>query len=373
MSPGHVVVVGGSTAGTTAVRELRRRGHDGRVTVVDPETGVNRPPLSKGVLHGDDPAAVTIDHGPLDVTTVRARATHLDVERHLVEVEGGDAITYDALVLATGSRAVRLAAPGQRGEHVLRTIDDSVSLRRRLAEASSVVVLGAGFLGMEVASAATRHAKGVTVVDPDPPLLRLLGPHLADHFVRRARDHGIGFRRSSAELLGDPVHAVRLGDGAVLEAELVVTCVGDRPDLAWLDGSGITSDVGVPVDHLGRTRVPDVYAAGDVAALPDGSGHRRAPFWANAVAQGRVAAAGIVGATPDGPVHDPYFWTEIAGHPLKVVGPLPAGDAAPEVLEDAGDGAGILALGPATVAALGVPRSLPRLRALARNLDTLQP
>lgn len=372
MSPGHVVVVGGSTAGTTVVRELRRRGHDGTVTLVDPEPGVNRPPLSKGVLQGDDPATVTIDHGSLDVATVRARATHLDPERRLVTVDDGDRIGYDTLVVATGSRAVRLARPDQHGEHVLRTLEDAVTLRDRLAEASSVVVLGAGFLGMEVASAAARSSVEVTVVDPDPPLVRLLGSHLADHFVRRAEQHGVIFRRSGAALLGDPVHAVRLDDGTVLEAELVVTCVGDRPDLEWLHDSGITSGVGVPIDRLGRTRVPHVHAAGDVAAVPDGAGHRRAPFWANAVAQGRVVAASILGVDPDGPVQDPYFWTEIAGHSLKVVGPLPAGDAAVEVLEDGGDGTGILALGRTTVAALGVPPSLPRLRALARDLDTLQ-
>lgn len=368
MSPRDVVVVGGSTAGATVLRELRSRGYEGRLTLVDPEPGTNRPPLSKAVLA--DAAAedsVLMDHSSLDVELVRARATGLDHAGRTVSTDDGAAHRFDALVVATGSRARRIAAPGQTGEVVLRTVEDARRVRERFAEATTAVVVGGGFLGLEVATAAATAGLRVTVVDVAPPLQRLLGGHLATAICERATTFGIDFRRSGAVLLGDPVRGVRLDDGEELAADVVVSCVGDEPVTDWLHGSGLEADhQGVVIDDHARTNLADVYAAGDVAAVRTPEGVVRRPFWANAVAHGRVAAATVLGQPVDTPIVDEYFWSEIAGVSLKVVGSLPV-EGAPDVLEDAGSGHGLLAWGESTVVACGIRRSAPRLRAVLRE------
>lgn len=369
MSVRDVVVVGGSTAGATAMRDLRRRGYEGPITLVDPSDGTNRPPLSKAVLRGDAADdSVLMDHSALDVTHVRAAAAGLDSQTQAVRTADGSEYRYDALVLATGSRARRLARPGQSGELVLRTLEDAQALRAALASVSTAVVIGGGFLGLEIATAAAKAGLSVSVVDPDPPLLRHLGPHLAEAIGRRVRDAGIAVHRSTAELVGDPVSAVLLGDGSRLEAEVVISCIGDDPVVDWLAGTDVHEPSGVLIDHEARTSAPGVWAAGDIARVRRGSGSVRAPFWANAVTQGRVVAASILGQEVEDPVVDPYFWTEVAGVSLKAVGPLPV-DGAPRTLEDAGDGAGVFAwdAGPSVVA-LGVRRAVPRLRALCAEL-----
>jgi 3-phenylpropionate/trans-cinnamate dioxygenase ferredoxin reductase subunit len=367
MSPSDVIVVGGSTAGATALRELRNRGYEGRLTLVDPEPGTNRPPLSKAVLA--DAAAessVLMDHGSLDIELVPAPASGLDHGARRLLTADGCAHPFDALVVATGSVARRIALPGQSGELVLRTVEDARRIRDRFATASTAVVVGAGFLGLEVATAAARAGLDVTVVDPDPPLERLLGAHLASSICERATALGITFRRSGAVLLGEPVHGVRLDDGEEVVADVVVSCVGDEPATHWLRNSGLEINQGIVIDDQARTSLKGVYAAGDVTALRSGDVVARAPFWANAVTQGRVAAASILGQPTDDPIIDHYFWTEIAGTTVKVVGPLPV-EGEPRVLEDAGSGSGLLAWGSSTVVAYGIRRSLPRLRAILRD------
>jgi NADPH-dependent 2,4-dienoyl-CoA reductase/sulfur reductase-like enzyme len=162
-------------------------------------------------------------------------------------------------------------------------------------------------------------------------------------------------------LHGSPVRGVELDDGSVLEADVVVTCAGDVPETAWLEGSGVAGPQGVPVDASCRTRRDDVWAAGDVAApVVDGASVRR-PLWANAVTQGRVAAASMLGHEVDAPVLDDYAWTEVAGTSVKVVGRLPC-SGTPRVLEESADGGRLLAFGTDTVAAVGLRRPVPRLR-----------
>lgn len=373
MSPRDVVVVGGSTAGAAVLRELRSRGYEGRLTVVDPEPGTNRPPLSKAVLaDADAEGSVLRDHAALDVEHVRAAASGLDHSARTLLTADGGAHPFDALVIATGSRARRIAAPGQEGELVLRTVEDARRLRERFAEASSALVVGAGFLGLEVATAAAKAGLRVTVVDVDPPLQRLLGTHLASSVCERAAALGIAFRRSGATLVGEPVRGVRLDDGEELAADVVVSCVGDEPVTDWLRDSGIELDRGVVIDDRARTSLDDVCAAGDVAAVRAGEHVVRAPFWANAVTQGRVAAASILGQSSEDPIVDHYFWTEVAGTAIKVVGPLPL-EGEPRVLEDAGSGSGLLAWDPSTVVAYGIRRSVPRLRAALRELSVPPP
>ena len=361
-----VVVVGGSTAGATAMRELRGHGFDGRLVLVDPEAGTNRPPLSKAVLAGEDAdASVLMDHAALDVEHHRTAAVGLDAAERVLRTADGGAHPYDALVVASGARARRLAGPGQRGEVVLRTLDDARRLRDRLGTAGAVVVVGAGFLGLEVASAAARAGAAVTVVDTAPPLRRLVGDHLADVLVRQAAGAGIRFRQAAVRLSGDPVDGVLL-DGAHLPADLVVTCAGDEPAVDWLAGTGADLRGGLVIDERARTSLPGVWAAGDAAVVRRGDGVVRQPFWANAVAQGRVAAADVLRRPVDGPVLDPYSWTEVAGLSLKVLGLLPV-HGPPRVVEGAVEGPGLLAWGDHTVAALGLRSSAPRLRALLRR------
>lgn len=271
MSPREVVVVGGSTAGATVLRELRARGYEGRLTLVDPEPGTNRPPLSKAVLaDAGAEASVLMDHASLEVEHVLAPASGLDHPARTLLTADGGAHRFDALVIATGSRARRIAAPGQEGEVVLRSVQDARALRGRFAEASSAVVVGAGFLGLEVATAAAKAGLRVTVVDVDPPLERLLGEHLASAVGERARALGIGFRRSGAALVGHPVRGVRLDGGEELAADVVVSCVGDEPVTEWLGDASPELEHGVVIDDHARTSLAGVYAAGDVAAVRTG-------------------------------------------------------------------------------------------------------
>ncbi|KUN65410.1 NAD(P)/FAD-dependent oxidoreductase [Streptomyces griseorubiginosus] len=371
-----VLVVGESLAGTTAVRHLRALGHAGPLTLVGAEEqgAYSRPPLSKVVLKdpsADETLGLALDG--LDVDVIRSPAVAADTDRRTVTTADGRRIGYDALIVATGAGARRLAAPGQRGELVLRTLEDARRLRARLADATSAIVVGAGFLGMEVASACAARGIPVTVVDTDRPLERVLGAYLSAEITARAATHGIRFLQASgfATLTGDPVRGVALPDGTELTADLVVTCAGEIPCVDWLEGTGLAGRLGVGIDHACATTVPGVFAAGDVTYLraqgtqPD----RRAPFWSNAVAQGRAAAASALGLPLPGPAHDDYFWTEVTGLSVKVVGRLPLLGEPTAVQGSVADGRALLtwnhADGTSTAVAYGLRKPVAALRALA--------
>jgi NADPH-dependent 2,4-dienoyl-CoA reductase/sulfur reductase-like enzyme len=371
-----VLVVGESLAGTTAIRHLRALGHAGPLTLVGAEEqgAYSRPPLSKVVLKdpsADETLGLALDG--LDVDVIRSPAVAADTDRRTVTTADGRRIGYDALIVATGAGARRLAAPGQRGELVLRTLEDARRLRARLADATSAIVVGAGFLGMEVASACAARGIPVTVVDTDRPLERVLGAYLSAEITARAATHGIRFLQASgfATLTGDPVRGVALPDGTELTADLVVTCAGEIPCVDWLEGTGLAGRLGVGIDHACATTVPGVFAAGDVTYLraqgtqPD----RRAPFWSNAVAQGRAAAASALGLPLPGPAHDDYFWTEVTGLSVKVVGRLPLLGEPTAVQGSVADGRALLtwnhADGTSTAVAYGLRKPVAALRALA--------
>ncbi|KUM80690.1 NAD(P)/FAD-dependent oxidoreductase [Streptomyces griseorubiginosus] len=371
-----VLVVGESLAGTTAVRHLRALGHAGPLTLVGAEEqgAYSRPPLSKVVLKdpsADETLGLALDG--LDVDVIRSPAVAADTDRRTVTTADGRRIGYDALIVATGAGARRLAAPGQRGELVLRTLEDARRLRARLADATSAIVVGAGFLGMEVASACAARGIPVTVVDTDRPLERVLGAYLSAEITARAATHGIRFLQATgfATLTGDPVRGVALPDGTELTADLVVTCAGEVPCVDWLEGTGLAGRLGVGIDHACATTVPGVFAAGDVTYLraqgtqPD----RRAPFWSNAVAQGRAAAASALGLPLPGPAHDDYFWTEVTGLSVKVVGRLPLLGEPTAVQGSVADGRALLtwnhADGTSTAVAYGLRKPVAALRALA--------
>ncbi|MFI8232597.1 NAD(P)/FAD-dependent oxidoreductase [Streptomyces sp. NPDC085900] len=375
-APRSVLIAGESLAGITAARHLRTLGYAGPVTLVGAEEhgAYSRPPLSKVILRdpsADQTLGLVLDG--LDADVIRSPAVAADTRQNAVTTADGRQIGYDALIIATGADARRLAAPGQRGELVLRTLDDARLLRARLADAGSAIVVGAGFLGMEVASACAARGIPVTVVDADPPLQRILGDYLSAEITARAARHGTRFVQATgfATLTGDPVNGVALPDGTELTADLVVTCAGEVPCVGWLTGTGLAGRLGVGIDHACTTSVPGVFAAGDITYL---RGHgtrpdRRAPFWSNAVAQGRIAAASALGLPPSESAQDDYFWTEVTGVTVKIVGRLPLLGEPTTAQGSVADGRAVLswshADGTSTVVAYGLRKPVAALRALA--------
>lgn len=333
----HIVVAGGSIAAATAVSTLRAHGWDGRITLVTDEDTppYSRVPLSKGVLSGVlDRAAVKLPALPDDVELrLNTRAAALDIRTRTVTLSDGTDLRYDGLVIATGSRPRRLAADGQHGELVVRTLADAAAIKARLRTARSAVVVGAGFLGMEVAS--TLRAKGlaVTVIDRDPPLRRLIGPWLAGIVTDAAIEAGVDFVLAphGVTLSGNPVSGVTMPDGRTFTADVVVSAVGDIPNTEWLHASCLPLDEGVIVDEWCQA-APGVVAAGDVATRQVTPGiYRRTPHWTNAVLQGGTAALSLLGIRkPYAPDH--YFWTEQFGLDVKIAGELPL-QGAPALLE----------------------------------------
>jgi NADPH-dependent 2,4-dienoyl-CoA reductase/sulfur reductase-like enzyme len=360
---GTVLVVGASLAGVRSAEALRRHGHDGPIIIVgaEPHRPYDRPPLSKQVLAGSMDAALTalrVDDSLNAEWRLSTRAVALDLDRRVVTVSrvpdgsdrpgwaaqaGGDMgagrpgdleeVAFDGLVVATGAHPRLLPGlPDLAGVHVLRTLDDAVALRRALDGQPRVAVVGAGFIGSEVA--ATCHARGleVTVVEALPvPLVRALGEEIGRRCARLHTDHGVGLRLGVgvAGLAGTSrVEGVRLADGSVVPADLVVIGVGVAPTTAWLEGSGLDLADGVVCDRwcraLARGRpVPDVVAAGDVARWdhPVFAEAVRVEHWTNAVEQGGAAAVTLLegaGAPVFGPV--PYFWSDQYGTKIQFVG-----------------------------------------------------
>jgi 3-phenylpropionate/trans-cinnamate dioxygenase ferredoxin reductase component len=338
--PRRVVVVGGSIAALTAVETLRMEDFDGTITVLSDEDlpPYTRVPLSKGVLAGLESADDVVLAPLADEVDLHLRtpATGLDVDARTVLTPLGP-VPYDGLVIATGARARRIGTRGQ-AERVLRSYDDGLRLRDHLSRVSSVLIVGGGFLGMEIASTARTLGKEVTVVDIAPPLDRLLGTTVGGYVRSVAERAGVRFvlAHGGVRLLGAPFPtAVETPDGRRLEADLVVSAVGDVPNVEWLAGSGLPISGGVLVDEHCRVS-PHVVAAGDVAALSTGDGQlTRIPSWTNAVEQARAAVRALLHGD-DAPEYRPsrYFWTEQFGLDVKMVGPLdPQGE--PSVLDGA--------------------------------------
>jgi 3-phenylpropionate/trans-cinnamate dioxygenase ferredoxin reductase subunit len=354
VSARDVVVVGGSIAALTAVEVLRMEDFGGRITVLSDEDvpPYTRVPLSKGVLAGTESIDDVVLAPLADDVDLRLRtpATGLDLAAKAVHTPTGP-VPYDGLVLATGGRARRLGTPDQ-DERVLRTHGDCVRLRDDLAAASSVLVVGGGFLGMEIASTARALGKEVTVVDLTPPLDRLLGTVVGGHVRSEATRAGVHVvvTDGGVRLLGSPTPTgVELVDGTRLEADLVVSAVGDVPNVEWLAGSGVRVQGGIVVDSSCRV-APDVVAAGDVTVIAGGDGQlTRSPHWTAAVEQARTAVRALLHGDSAAPYRpSQYCWTEQFGLDVKLVGDLdPQGE--PTVLDGSlGGGSALLAWPDAT-------------------------
>ncbi len=329
------VIVGGGAAGESAVEGLVRGGFGGRIVLVTAEEHLpyNRTDLSKGFLTGE----VERDwlqlrgadfYGTLGVEVMTgARAQGIDPARHLLRLDGGRSLRYDRLLVATGSQARRLEAPGADlpGCHVLRGRDDAEAILAAMAGAKRAVVVGAGFVGLEVASGLRAKGLEVDIVAPEElPLAALLGREFGRRIQTLHEGRGTRFhmgRSVSAVAEARGATEVLLSDGSRLQADLVIIGVGARPRVDWLAGSGLVEGGAVPVDASLRTRDPDVFAAGDVALVPDARLGRPVRFehWVSAQRQGRHAAAAMLGGRePYGEV--PFFWTVQCDTSIKYAG-----------------------------------------------------
>jgi NADPH-dependent 2,4-dienoyl-CoA reductase/sulfur reductase-like enzyme len=320
---GHVVVVGGGLAAARSCEQLREQGHAGRITLLGAETHLpyDRPPLSKDVLVGElDDTTLRVDYTSLDVT-VRAgvRATGLRPTDRVLLTDVGE-IPYDGLILATGADPIRM--PGEGEQLTLRSIDDALTLRQRLVPGARVVVIGASWIGAEVATAARTRGCHVTCVELDAlPLARLMGEGVGKRILEWW--DGIDLRLGTAVRQVVP-GGVELADGAVLDADLVVTGVGVRPATGWLEASGLELDRGVVTDEWLRA-APGIVAVGDVAAWWSRryNTRMRVEHWDDASSGPGVAVAALLApGLGEIPPHDPvpYFWSDQLGHKLQYVG-----------------------------------------------------
>ncbi|MBW3619656.1 MAG: FAD-dependent oxidoreductase [Actinobacteria bacterium] len=329
-----VVLVGGGLASAAAAEAIRQDGFDGRVTLVtdEPHHPYERPPLSKAVLMGDAPPDTAYVHAPdfyadhdIDVVTGDP-VTGIDRHAGTVTTASGTERRFDRLLLATGARPRTLPlGAGLDGVVTLRTLDDSVDLGRRLGETRHVTIVGAGWIGCEVAAAARHLGAAVTVVDPlATPLQRVLGPRIGAVFADLHRANGVELRLGVGvtDLRGDDaVRQVVTSDGSTIDTELVVVGIGVVPNTELAERAGLGVDDGVLVDETLVTADPRIFAAGDVASAwhPRYGRRLRVEHWANARHQGAAAGRNLLGA---GEVHDrlPYFYSDQYDVGLEYVG-----------------------------------------------------
>ncbi|WP_432585772.1 FAD-dependent oxidoreductase [Streptomyces sp. HD1123-B1] len=383
-----VTVVGASLAGLHAARGLRSHGFDGRLVIVGEERHrpYDRPPLSKEFLTrpGDpdgDPVPLALtdpeDEAELDAEwLLGVRAEALDPAAGEVRLAGGRTVRTDGVVIATGAAPRALRATALPGVHTLRTLDDAARLRAELrAGAARAVVIGAGFIGAEVASSCAALGLDVTVVEAAPlPLVPQLGTELAGVCAALHRTSGVTLLCGTqvATLRGtDRVTGVELADGRVLPADVVIVGIGVRPVTGWLEGSGLAIEDGVLCDEGCVTALPNVVAVGDVARLarPGTARTVRAEHWTSGMEQGGVAARNLLaGSTVEPFTALPYFWSDQYGARIQYAGRRDPGDT---VRIDEGDpadpGAGLLAVyerdgSPTAVLGINRPRPFMRLR-----------
>ena len=339
----HVVVVGASLAGFRAAETLRTEGYDGALTLVGDEAHrpYDRPPLSKQVLTGEwDLDRVLLPTGapvelpdtePFDWRLGRT-AVSVDLSERRVVLDDDQRLAYDGLVIATGCRPRTLPAAGTlAGVHVLRTMDDAVGLRADLERGPDrVAVIGAGFIGSEVAASCRARGLEVTIVEALPvPLERVLGAAMGALCGDLHRDHGVDLRLGvGVDGFDDDgsghVTGVRLADGTTVAAEVVVVGIGVIPNTEWLEGSGLTIENGVLCDET-CLAAPGVVAAGDVARWPNlrfGGEVMRVEHWDNALEMGVAAAHRLLSeggvAEPYMPV--PWFWSDLYDRKIQLAG-----------------------------------------------------
>jgi len=350
---GIVIIGGGLAAGRTA-EQVRKSQFTGPVTIVSDEAHLpyDRPPLSKDVLQDSAKGIADVVLKPADFyadsdITLRlgSAAQSLDTAARSVALADGTVLGYDELVIATGLVPKRIPSlPDLAGIRVLRSLDDALALRHHATSARRAVIIGAGFIGCEVAASLRKLGVDVVLVEPQPaPLASVLGEQVGQLVARLHRAEGVDLRTGVgvAGVRGDAgaVTAVELSDGTVVDADLVVIGIGSRPATDWLAGSGVDladKDNGVLCDEVGATSAAHVWALGDVAAWRDATGHQvRVEHWSNVAEQARVLVPAMLGVEIPALTVVPYFWSDQYDVKIQCLGEPQAGDTV-HIVEDDG-------------------------------------
>ena len=332
----RITIVGASLAGLRAAETLRARGFDGALTLIgdEPHRPYDRPPLSKQVLQGTVEPEQTFfrkkdgyDALALEMR-LGVRATALDLRDRRVTLDDGTFADYDRLIIATGARARTLPGLASRPNvFVLRSLDDAVALRQELTTASRVAIVGAGFIGLEVAASCRARGLHVTVIEALAiPLAPILTPELCEMVAATHRDHGVDLRTgvTVTNVVGDSrVAGVVLSDGSQVSADVVVVGIGVIPNTEWLQSAGLTLDNGILCDGSGQA-APGVYAAGDVARVAN-EWHGDSPrieHWTNAVEQAVHAAENALAGSGASASFSsvPYFWSDQYDRKIQFAG-----------------------------------------------------
>lgn len=328
----HIVIVGASLAGVRAAETLRTAGFDGSITMVGNETHMpyDRPPLSKNFLAGEWDADRVALRKPEAFDELRlewklgSAATALDTAANTITLANGETVPYDGLIIATGGVVRRLPQqPHIAGVHVLRTLDDAEALRADIQEGSKVVVIGAGFIGLEAAATATKRGATVTVLEGLPaPLIRALGAEMGEAIGAVHARNGVTIRCGVqvASINGDThVTGVSLGDGTVVEADVVIVGIGVAPATQWCESSSLQIRDGIVCDANLNAGPKNVFAAGDVLRWPnalfaDIEPDMRVEHWTNAAEQGAHAAKNLLATLNNEPLQPyeavPFFWSD---------------------------------------------------------------
>jgi len=348
----RLVIIGASLAGLRAAQAARKAGFDGELVMVGDEAHLpyTRPPLSKELLAGEHSVdRVQLPHDELDARwRLGAAATNLDRRRRRVVLSDGDDVPYDRLILATGSRARPWKGAGAEldGVHVLRKVDDALALRAAFDEQPRVAIVGAGFIGCEVAQTARKLGLDVTLIDIAPTPMLPLGPELGRWCADLHRGNGVALRLGTGveALLGDRrVEAVQLTDGDRVTADVVVFGLGASPNTEWLAGSGLELDPGLVCDAtLTAAGDPDILGAGDIVTWPhpmaDGQAIR-IEHWTVAAEQGQLAGRNVLMPPGERKPYDapPYFWSDQYDVKIQSLG-LPGRATRLELIESSPDG-----------------------------------
>jgi 3-phenylpropionate/trans-cinnamate dioxygenase ferredoxin reductase component len=336
------VIVGGGMAGAVAAQTLREEGFDGKITMLaqEPNAPYERPPLSKDYLQGKaERDSIFVHPEPWYAEhavelSLGSAVTSLDPASRTVTTAAGERLSYDKLLLATGSKPRHLDVPGADldGVYYLRNVEDSDRLKIKFAEAKRVVIIGAGWIGLETAAAARAAGLDVTLlVSGDLPLEHVLGPEVAPIFDELHRSHGVDlrYRTTAVELTGrhGTVTGVMLSDGTRIDSNMIIVGVGVAPRTELAAAAGLKIDNGIVVDEHLRTSDPDIFAAGDIAQTysPRLGRHIRVEHWANARRQGAVAAKAMLGQDAVD-VRPSYFFTDQYDLSMEYTGDIgPAG------------------------------------------------
>ncbi|MFE7800729.1 NAD(P)/FAD-dependent oxidoreductase [Nocardia sp. NPDC057440] len=351
---GPIVIVGAGLAGLRTAEELRRAGYEGDLILVGEESRLpyDRPPLSKQFVRGetDDttlrPEEFFVEK-QIDLR-LNTRAVGVDTAARQVALADGSALDYAQLIIATGLRPRRLPGlPDLKGVHVLRGYADAAALRAELSGASRALVVGAGFIGCELAASFRAGGVQVVLIEPQPtPLASVLGEQVGALVARMHRAEGVDLRCGTgldtflAADDADRVRGARLSDGSEVHADLVVIGVGSRPVTEWLADSAIAlaepaAGGGVLADEVGRTSVEGVWAVGDVAAWLHETGQRkRVEHWTNAGEQAKLLACALLGAQPPTAARVPYFWSDQYDVKIQALGTPTATDEVHIVSDD---------------------------------------